>query len=283
MPRPAGRTAPRLRERRRTSRPLPTPDPDVSYWCRARARFATKQVASAPHECAEHSSRPRASTHARRRRPWRPSRSANVLQTSRPFAANVLQTLRTRTAPQTPANPAANPSVCGVLRPCLAGCGATSSIGETGFEPATARPPAGCATRLRHSPWPSPILGTSAAKRPAPAPPLRPVRRSCEHMFVSWTCPPQGPVAAAAKPSPSPTSPGAVWPRGSATTTAVLPCGLQAGALRGPSSALYRQRPDPQAGARRGASRAPVRVLRRAPLRRLRRDRSAGPRVRPSC
>ena len=28
-----------------------------------------------------------------------------------------------------------------------------SSVGETGFEPATARPPAGCATRLRHSPW----------------------------------------------------------------------------------------------------------------------------------
>ena len=26
-------------------------------------------------------------------------------------------------------------------------------IGETGFEPATARPPAECATRLRHSPW----------------------------------------------------------------------------------------------------------------------------------
>jgi hypothetical protein len=25
-------------------------------------------------------------------------------------------------------------------------------VGETGFEPATARPPAGCATRLRHSP-----------------------------------------------------------------------------------------------------------------------------------
>ncbi len=29
------------------------------------------------------------------------------------------------------------------------------SIGETGFEPATARPPAGCATRLRHSPRPA--------------------------------------------------------------------------------------------------------------------------------
>src|SRR3954447_20287053 len=27
-----------------------------------------------------------------------------------------------------------------------------SRVGETGFEPATARPPAGCATRLRHSP-----------------------------------------------------------------------------------------------------------------------------------
>src|SRR5215218_3728462 len=34
--------------------------------------------------------------------------------------------------------------------PALAGL---SLIGETGFEPATARPPAGCATRLRHSPW----------------------------------------------------------------------------------------------------------------------------------
>src|SRR5215217_3079481 len=28
-----------------------------------------------------------------------------------------------------------------------------SEVGETGFKPATARPPAGCATRLRHSPW----------------------------------------------------------------------------------------------------------------------------------
>ena len=28
-----------------------------------------------------------------------------------------------------------------------------SKVGETGFEPATARPPAGCATRLRHSPY----------------------------------------------------------------------------------------------------------------------------------
>src|SRR5215207_1244789 len=33
-----------------------------------------------------------------------------------------------------------------------ASAGLSAVIGETGFEPATARPPAGCATRLRHSP-----------------------------------------------------------------------------------------------------------------------------------
>jgi site-specific DNA recombinase len=36
-------------------------------------------------------------------------------------------------------------------------------IGETGFEPATARPPAECATRLRHSPWLPYILTDSHA------------------------------------------------------------------------------------------------------------------------
>ena len=38
-------------------------------------------------------------------------------------------------------------------------------IGETGFEPATARPPAECATRLRHSPWLLRIL-TDSGKLP---------------------------------------------------------------------------------------------------------------------
>jgi hypothetical protein len=56
------------------------------------------------------------------------------------------------------------------------------SIGETGFEPATARPPAGCATRLRHSPWSPGILG---AIRLVPS-----VRVSYEHMFVSGSTPP---------------------------------------------------------------------------------------------
>ena len=39
------------------------------------------------------------------------------------------------------------------------------SIGEPGFEPATARPPAECATRLRHSPWLLRIL-TDSGKLP---------------------------------------------------------------------------------------------------------------------
>ncbi len=41
----------------------------------------------------------------------------------------------------------------GSLRGHAKPCGAKVCIGETGFEPATARPPAECATRLRHSPW----------------------------------------------------------------------------------------------------------------------------------
>jgi hypothetical protein len=40
--------------------------------------------------------------------------------------------------------------LCGGMR---SHAGLFSNIGETGFEPATARPPAECATRLRHSPW----------------------------------------------------------------------------------------------------------------------------------
>jgi hypothetical protein len=49
-------------------------------------------------------------------------------------------------------------------------------VGETGFEPATARPPAGCATRLRHSPWPSPILRASVRQGSVPS--------GWEHTFV---------------------------------------------------------------------------------------------------
>ena len=45
-----------------------------------------------------------------------------------------------------------------------------SLVGETGFEPATARPPAGCATRLRHSPWSG---HSKAATRRAAAPGYR--------------------------------------------------------------------------------------------------------------
>jgi hypothetical protein len=41
--------------------------------------------------------------------------------------------------------------------------GAKVCIGETGFEPATARPPAECATRLRHSPWVFHSAGSAGA------------------------------------------------------------------------------------------------------------------------
>ncbi len=53
-----------------------------------------------------------------------------------------------------------NASLCGAMRNHAR---LFSDIGETGFEPATARPPAECATRLRHSPWLNYILTDSSA------------------------------------------------------------------------------------------------------------------------
>jgi hypothetical protein len=51
--------------------------------------------------------------------------------------------------------PACSPSATFAARDLPKKCSfaGNSLVGETGFEPATARPPAGCATRLRHSPW----------------------------------------------------------------------------------------------------------------------------------
>ena len=49
-------------------------------------------------------------------------------------------------------------------------------VGETGFEPATARPPAGCATRLRHSPW----LFLQSGRRES-NPPYELGRLGCSH------------------------------------------------------------------------------------------------------
>jgi hypothetical protein len=45
-------------------------------------------------------------------------------------------------------------------------------VGATGFEPATFRPPAGCATRLRHAPLSARVYGRS-------------VRHVWEHVFVT--------------------------------------------------------------------------------------------------
>src|SRR5580692_5809444 len=54
-------------------------------------------------------------------------------------------------------------------------------VGETGFEPATARPPAGCATRLRHSPWlcAEPTPWSAQSGRRELNPPLKLGRLSC--------------------------------------------------------------------------------------------------------
>jgi hypothetical protein len=69
-----------------------------------------------------------------------------------PHLAPAVPTRRTR-APCAAANWNRAPSRGQALdckKPCIS---RAFCIGETGFEPATARPPAGCATRLRHSPW----------------------------------------------------------------------------------------------------------------------------------
>jgi hypothetical protein len=41
------------------------------------------------------------------------------------------------------------------------GCGSFTAVGATGFEPATFRPPAECATRLRHAPFAVQSIGTA--------------------------------------------------------------------------------------------------------------------------
>jgi len=85
-------------------------------------------------------------------------RRANVMQTFWAVAANVLQTPNRRNPAKPGETTHAIPRVFGVSCPCSLRFAEHEPIGETGFEPATARPPAGCATRLRHSPWPGLIL-----------------------------------------------------------------------------------------------------------------------------
>src|SRR3954470_293487 len=62
------------------------------------------------------------------------------------------------------------------------GSAGLSWIGETGFEPATARPPAGCATRLRHSPYVALQAGDGNRTRP----------RSLEGFCATTTLRPHG-------------------------------------------------------------------------------------------
>lgn len=56
-------------------------------------------------------------------------------------------------APQGSADPRRQPLAHQLPRGFAEVCMTGSSIGATGFEPATFRPPVECATRLRHAPW----------------------------------------------------------------------------------------------------------------------------------
>jgi hypothetical protein len=145
-----------------------------------------------------------------------------------------------------------------------------SSVGEAGFEPATARPPAGCATRLRHSPWPASLRDVSSGscenvcsnggRRPEQNAALWSLRsiqdllRICMATGGAWST--GQPLSAFADPS----------------TTGALP--RESRSLRGAGSVA-------QASARPHAHQVPARVLRDSFVRRLWRVRSDSPRVRP--
>jgi hypothetical protein len=73
--------------------------------------------------------------------------------TARASAAVLLRSRVPGTAGNRREQPSASPSIYAGFPACSRLCSEYERIGETGFEPATARPPAGCATRLRHSPW----------------------------------------------------------------------------------------------------------------------------------
>ena len=108
----------------------------------------------------------------------------------RSFSLAAAVPLRSR-APGTAKNrreqPTASPSAFAGFPACSRLCSDNERIGETGFEPATARPPAGCATRLRHSPWSSdstcPRLGDEARTHEDAAVP----RTACSRRSASAT------------------------------------------------------------------------------------------------
>ena len=103
---------------------------------------------------------------------WRArSRRPHLKSTRQPFAvpptkdrsgapAVLLRSRVPGTAGNRREQPTTSPSVFAGFPACSRLFPDYERIGETGFEPATARPPAGCATRLRHSPWCSSILRT---------------------------------------------------------------------------------------------------------------------------
>ena len=117
-------------------------------------------------------------------------------------------------------------------------------VGETGFEPATARPPAGCATRLRHSPWPVPILCCRTFAR---------VNRPCLMGTYVRVNRAQGMRALRATQADSGVCVAAKGARPTRQLLPGLPGGLQTPALLCAPRALRRERRATQAGHRQGA------------------------------
>ena len=90
------------------------------------------------------------------RRQWNQALFQRLIITDDQIAdAQLAEPFATLTNPELPAQLAAVAGSPPTHTAALSGGGSNEAVivGETGFEPATARPPAGCATRLRHSPW----------------------------------------------------------------------------------------------------------------------------------
>ncbi len=149
-----------------------------------------------------------------------------------------------------------------------AGLQVISLVGETGFEPATARPPAGCATRLRHSPWHLCFCGERSLRRKQPPAASHPAVMGTSVCVCRLWLDKNLRALRAAQAGVGLR----LVPEGARTARQLLPGmpgGLQTRALRGAPRALRRECPSPQAGDHRGARRPPRGLLPRATVRRL--------------
>jgi hypothetical protein len=119
------------------------------------------------------------------------------------------------------------------------------AIGETGFEPATARPPAECATRLRHSPWGFAFcpIGRPGVSRRAGAGSISQTKHRCERLFVFVFFGLCGGAGAVMRRRDWRTSPGGARLAGSATTIADLAAPPTSRSTIGPTAGDISTRP----------------------------------------